>query len=146
MVVHHERSAACNRAGFRPSVAHTTKEKLDQIAQPLPRTYESPRKSWNLIRPMVVSASKLGNTSPSKSPGMMASYLRVRRREVGKKSSWDARPVAVGRPRERTRKRAEQSGDTPAYSPITVKSVLHKLNEPQRTFSVNFITPKGVLH
>lgn len=41
------------------------------------RTYESPRKSWNLILPIVVSASKFGNTSPSRSPGMVASKLKT---------------------------------------------------------------------
>lgn len=40
------------------------------------RTYESPRKSWNLSRPTVVSASKLGNTSPSRRPGMIGSSLQ----------------------------------------------------------------------
>lgn len=42
------------------------------------RTYELPRKSWNLILPMVVSASKLGNSSPRRIPGMMVSSLLLR--------------------------------------------------------------------
>lgn len=50
------------------------------------RTYESPRKSWNLIRPMVVSASKLGNTSPSRRPGMVGSSLQ----------RWERRGVNLG--------------------------------------------------
>lgn len=33
-------------------------------------TYEFPKNSWNLILPIVVSASKLGNTSPNRIPGM----------------------------------------------------------------------------
>lgn len=40
-------------------------------------THESPKKSWNLIFPMVVSASKLGKTSPSRTPGMMTHSLHV---------------------------------------------------------------------
>lgn len=51
-----------------------------------PHTYESPRKSWNLIRPAVVSASKLGNTSPSRSPGMVGPSLQLRQREVEARS------------------------------------------------------------
>lgn len=37
-----------------------------------PSAHESPRKSWKRMRPCVVSASKLGASSPSSSPGMMA--------------------------------------------------------------------------
>lgn len=33
-------------------------------------TYEFPKNSWNFILPIVVSASKLGNTSPNRIPGM----------------------------------------------------------------------------
>lgn len=40
-------------------------------------TYESPRNSWNLIVPVVVSASKSGNTSPSSSPGMFSVTVEV---------------------------------------------------------------------
>lgn len=38
-------------------------------------TYESPKNSWNLILPIVVSASKLGKTSPSRTPGMVTRSL-----------------------------------------------------------------------
>lgn len=52
------------------------------------RTYESPRKSWNLILPEVVSASKFGNTSPSRIPGMAGSKLKLTRCEVKGWQTW----------------------------------------------------------
>lgn len=86
-MVQSENSAVCNRVLCKP-VTHTPKKKTvgGELRKQRPHTYESPRKSWNLIRPAVVSASKLGNTSPSRSPGMVGPSLQLRQREVEERS------------------------------------------------------------
>lgn len=77
----------CATACFAyPSLTRQKKTVGGKLRQQRPHTYESPRKSWNLIRPAVVSASKLGNTSPSRSPGMVGPSLQLRQREVEERS------------------------------------------------------------
>lgn len=89
-----------------------------ELRKQRPHTYESPRKSWNLIRPAVVSASKLGNTSPSRSPGMVGPSLQLRQREVEERSQ-------LGTEEEETTWTNPELGGarevTPAYSPIRDK-------------------------
>lgn len=102
-----------------PLTLQNKTERKKKMRHQRPRTYESPRKSWNLIRPMVVSASKLGNTSPSKSPGMVAPSLQFGlrkgwgRNQVGT-YSWSHRETTwtnpeVGGPQSKIRQHILQS-------------------------------------
>ncbi|XP_064928298.1 transcriptional adapter 1 isoform X2 [Columba livia] len=62
-------------AGDHPGVRSCLRSRCPP---PPPGAHESPRKSWKRMRPCVVSASKLGASSPSSRPGMAATPAALR--------------------------------------------------------------------